>query len=149
MVPCITTAAAVSILLFGANSDLFGRRYFLLAANVMTAIGYIICALANSTSMLIAGLVFNGVGSGICGIALIAVPELIPNRYRHIGVVLADAVVYIMIVIGPIASRYAIIHPGDAWRFLYWAGFIVEVIATVGLFFLYREFMIALRYPEV
>lgn len=90
--------------------------------------------------MLIAGLSLNGVGSGITGIALIAVPELIPNRYRHIGVVLADSVVYIMIVIGPIAGRFAIMHSDERWRFLYWTGFIIEAIATIGLFSLYREF---------
>lgn len=139
MVPCITTAAAVTILLFGANSDLFGRRYFLLAANIITAVSYIICARAKSTSMLIAGLSLNGVGSGISGIALVAVPELLPNRYRHIGVVLADSIVYIMIVIGPIAGRYAVLHEDERWRYLYWAGFIVEAGATAGLFFLYRK----------
>ena len=89
--------------------------------------------------MLIAGLSLNGVGSGITGIALIAVPELIPNRYRHIGVVLADSVVYIMIVIGPIAGRFAVLHGDERWRYLYWVGFIIEAVATIGLFFLYRK----------
>jgi MFS family permease len=120
VVPSITTAATITILIFGANSDLFGRRYFLLAANLITAVGYILCARATSTSMLIAGLSMNGAGSGMAGVALIAVPELMPNKYRHVGVVLADAFVYLMIVIGPVVGRFGIIHGDNRWQYVYW-----------------------------
>lgn len=112
----------------------------MLAANMITGIGYIVCARANSHMMLIAGLSLNGCGSGMAGIALIAVPELLPNKFRHIGVVLADGFVYIMIIIGPIVGRFAIRGGGDAWRWLYWAGFIGEVIAIAGLMVFYRKF---------
>ncbi|KAB5551064.1 fungal trichothecene efflux pump [Coniochaeta sp. 2T2.1] len=133
VIPCITTVATVTILLFGANSDLFGRRLFLLMSCVVGAIGYIVCALANSNSMLIAGLCLNGVASGVSGIALIAVPELISNKYRHIGIVIADGIVYVFIVIGPIVARYALLKGGDNWRNLYWGGFAIQVLAAVGL----------------
>ena len=136
-----TVSASVTILLFGANSDLFGRRYFVLFGNVITAIGYAVCARATSTNMLIAGLCLNGCGSGIAGICLIAVPELMPNKYRHIGVVLADFFVYIMIIIGPVVGRYAILNSDDRWQWLYWAGFICAVVTDIGLFFLYRKYM--------
>jgi MFS family permease len=79
VIPCITTSATITILIFGANSDLFGRRPFLLLANLVTAAGYIVCARAHNTSMLIAGLSLNGAGSGMAGVALIAVPELLVN----------------------------------------------------------------------
>ncbi|CAM1506054.1 Fc.00g056950.m01.CDS01 [Cosmosporella sp. VM-42] len=133
VIPCITTAATVTILLFGANSDLFGRRPFLLAACLIGAIGYIVCARANSTSMLIAGLCLNGCASGMAGIALIAVPELISNKYRHIGVVIADLIVYIFIVIGPVVARFTILYDDDRWRYLYWAGFVGQMVALIGL----------------
>ncbi|KAF2648443.1 MFS general substrate transporter [Lophiostoma macrostomum CBS 122681] len=138
VIPCITVCASVTILLFGANSDLFGCRYFILISNLLVAIGYIVCARANSTSMLIAGLCLNGCGSGISGICLIAVPELMPNKYRHIGVVLADLFVYIMIITGPVVGRYAIIHDNDSWQWLYWGGFIWTTITNIGIFFLYH-----------
>lgn len=89
--------------------------------------------------MLIIGLVFNGFGSGIAGVALIAVPELISNKWRHAGVVIADSVVYIFIVIGPIVGRYSILHGGESWRYLYWAGFAAEVVTTIGLAVFYCE----------
>jgi hypothetical protein len=111
----------------------------MLAANIVTGVGYIVCARANSHMMLIAGLSLNGCGSGMAGIALIAVPELIPNKWRHIGVVLADGFVYIMIVIGPVVGRFAIRGGGEDWRWLYWAGFIGEAICTIGMVVFYRE----------
>ncbi|KAF2801809.1 MFS general substrate transporter [Mytilinidion resinicola] len=138
VVPCITTCATISILIFGANSDLFGRRYFLLSANLVTAVGYIVCACAHNTSMLIAGLSLNGFGSGMAGVALIAVPELIPNKYRHIGVVLADGFVYVMIIIGPVVGRYAIIRSDHRWQYVYWGGFVFTMVAFTGLFIFYQ-----------
>ncbi|KAL2753529.1 hypothetical protein ACRALDRAFT_1058070 [Sodiomyces alcalophilus JCM 7366] len=138
VIPCITTAATVTILLFGANSDLFGRRPFLLCSCLFGAVGYIICARANSTHMLIAGLCLNGVASGMSGIALIAVPELIANKYRHIGIVIADLMVYLFIIIGPVVARFTLLHDDDRWRYLYWAGFILQAITLIGLFFLYH-----------
>ncbi|KAF7559284.1 hypothetical protein G7046_g4883 [Stylonectria norvegica] len=133
VIPCITTAATVTILLFSTNSDLFGRRPFLLVACICGAVGYIVCARANSTTMLIAGLCLNGCASGMSGIALIAVPELIPNKYRHVGVVVANLIVYLFIIIGPVAARYTILYDDDRWRYLYWGGFVGEMIAFVGL----------------
>lgn len=44
IVPGITTAASVTILLFGANSDLFGRRPFLPFLNLVNAVAYIVLA---------------------------------------------------------------------------------------------------------
>lgn len=92
--------------------------------------------------MLIGGLVLNGCSAGISGVALIAVPELIPNKYRHIGVVIADAMIYIFNILGPVVARYTIVYGGGCWRYLYWAGFIAETITFIGLAFLYCWFTI-------
>lgn len=139
VVPCITTAATITILLFGANSDLFGRRPFLLFSNLINAIGYAVLATSTNSTQLIAGLCLNGCGSGTAGIALIACPELLPNKYRHVGVVLADGFVYLMIIIGPVVGRAAISYDDDRWKYLYWAGFIISCTALLGLAFLYCE----------
>lgn len=127
----------MTILLFGCNSDLFGRRHFLLFSNLINAVGYAVIATSKNSNQLIAGLCLNGAGSGIAGVALIACPELLPNRYRHIGVVLADGFVYLMIIIGPVVGRAAIIHDDDRWKYIYWAGFIISCIAFFGLLFFY------------
>ncbi|TPX13597.1 uncharacterized protein E0L32_006068 [Thyridium curvatum] len=137
VVPCITTAASITILLFGANSDLFGRRPFLLFSNLINAVGYAVIATAKTPGQLLAGLCLNGCGSGTAGVALIACPELLPNKYRHIGVVMADGFVYIMIIIGPVVGRAAVNHSDDRWKYIYWAGFIISCVAGLGLGFFY------------
>ncbi|CAM1507724.1 Fc.00g045720.m01.CDS01 [Cosmosporella sp. VM-42] len=137
VVPCITTAATITILLFSTNSDLFGRRPFLLFSNLINAVAYAVIATSKNPYQLIAGLCLNGCGSGTAGVALIACPELLPNKFRHIGVVLADGFVYLMIIIGPIVARAAINHDDDRWKYIYWAGFIISCVAFTGLAFLY------------
>ena len=132
--------ATITILLFGCNSDLFGRRYFLIFSCVLGGVGYILCARAHSTKMLLSGLALLGAAGGVSGVALIAVPELIPNKYRHIGVVLADAVVYLFIILGPIVGRLVVIKGNDTWRWVYWVGFILQALTGVGLTVFYRKF---------
>ena len=39
--------------------------------------------------MVIAGMALVGWGAGCCQMAAFALPELLPNKWRHIGVVIA------------------------------------------------------------
>lgn len=86
----------------------------------------------------------NGCGSGTAGVALIVCPELLPNKFRHVGVVLADGFVYIMIIIGPVVARATIIYDDNRWTYIYWAGFIISTLALAGIAFLYFP----LKYPR-
>lgn len=40
-------------------------------------------------------------------------PELLPNRWRHFAVVIADGMAFICVIAGPVTPRIAIVH-GDA-----------------------------------
>lgn len=91
-----------------SNSDLFGRRIFLIAGNVVCCIGYIIAATAHGSDHFIAGLAIIGFGAGNCQMAMCSIPELMPNKYRHIGICISDAFVYIIVVIGPIVGRVSV-----------------------------------------
>lgn len=50
-----------------------------------------------------------GMSAGTCQLAAFALPELLPNKWRHFAVVIADAGIYFTVIVGPIAARYAII----------------------------------------
>lgn len=100
-------------------------------------------ATAKTPYQFLAGVVLNGCGSGTAGVALIACPELLPNKYRHVGVVLADGFVYLMIIIGPVVGRAAIRYEDDRWRYIYWAGFVIACVAFLGLAFLYCELLLS------
>jgi MFS family permease len=103
-------AATIAFMLCGANSDLFGRRYFILGGNVLVFIGAIVGATSHGISQSIAAHVLIGFGAGNCQLATFALPELLPNKWRHIGVVIADSVAFFPVIAGPVTSRIAIRH---------------------------------------
>lgn len=104
-VPAYTTGNSIGFLLAGANSDLFGRRLFLLFGNACCCIGFIITATATGASQFTAGLAITGFGGGFCQMAMCSIPELLPNKYRHIGVCISDGFVFVIVIIGPIVGR--------------------------------------------
>jgi MFS family permease len=97
----------------GANSDLFGRRTFIILGNVLVFVGAIIGATSHHISQTIVANVLIGFGAGNCQLATFAIPELLPNRWRHVGVVIADGVAFFNVIAGPVTARVAIRH-GDA-----------------------------------
>lgn len=57
-------AAAASTPTWGKISDIFGRKPVLLVANIVFLVGSLICAIASSIKMLLAGRVIQGIGGG-------------------------------------------------------------------------------------
>ena len=86
--------------------------------------------------MMIAGFAIIGFGAGNAQLAAFALPELLPNKWRHISVTIADLGTWIDVVVGSIVGRYAIQH-GDAWRWLFHAPSIGAGISIVCLYALY------------
>lgn len=85
-----------------------------------------------------AGLGVTGFGAGFCQMAMCSVPELMPNKFRHIGICISDAVVFIIVVIGPVVGRYAIDAGARDWQYVYWAGLILQAFALAGIVWLYH-----------
>ena len=91
----------------GANSDLFGRRYFILFGNILVFVGCVVGATSHNIKQSIAAHVLIGFGAGNCQLAAFALPELLPNKWRHFAVVIADGLIYLDVIVGPVASRVA------------------------------------------
>ncbi|KAF2109764.1 fungal trichothecene efflux pump [Lophiotrema nucula] len=132
-----TMCTAISFMIFGGNSDLFGRRWFVISGNVAIFAGYIAIGAAKNTETIIGGNVAIGIGAGLCQLSAFGIPELLPNRYRHIGVLVADASTWIAVLFGPIVARYAIRH-GEAWRWLFYAAAIGAFVVFILLIWLYH-----------
>ncbi|KAI7159816.1 hypothetical protein KC324_g13526, partial [Hortaea werneckii] len=113
-----TISITVSFLWFGPNTDILGRRWSLVGGNFVTFVGHIVVASAKyntgggGAGQVIAGMVIIGFGGANCQMAAFALPELIPNKWRHIGVVIADAVVYITVIVAPVTARFGY-HDND------------------------------------
>ncbi|KAH7377328.1 major facilitator superfamily domain-containing protein [Pyrenochaeta sp. MPI-SDFR-AT-0127] len=135
-IPAYTTANSIGFLLAGANSDLFGRRLFLLFGNACCCVGFIVTATSKSANHFTAGLAITGFGGGFAQMAMCSIPELLPNKFRHIGICLSDGFVFLIVIIGPIVGRYAI--DVGAWQWVYWAGLIAQFFSLAALFFLYK-----------
>jgi MFS family permease len=73
-VPAYTTANSIGFLLAGANSDLFGRRLFLLFGNCVCCVGFIVIATATGASHFTAGLAVTGFGGGFAQMAMCSIP---------------------------------------------------------------------------
>lgn len=86
---------------------MFGRRWFIIAGNVLMFIGFIVGGTAKNNKALIAACAFIGFGGGNAQLAAFALPELLPNKWRHIAIVIADLGVYFAVVVGPVAGRFA------------------------------------------
>lgn len=117
-------------------SDLFGRRWFLIGGNVLLTIGHIMCGVAKDNTTMIAGFAIIGFGAGNAQLAAFAVPELLPNKWRHIAITIADLGIWVAVVVGGIAGRYAFAN-GEAWRWLFHAPAIGAGISVIALFLLY------------
>ena len=124
-----------SFMLAGANTDMLGRRWFLIAGQFICTIGHIIVGTAQSNPQVITGMAISGLGAALCQMAAFALPELLPNKWRHIGVVLADLAVYFTIIVIPVTARYGYFE-GD-WRGNFYAAAILQAISAAGLWFFY------------
>lgn len=94
---------AVLALSWGKMSMILGRKYAVLAAIVLFELGSLICALANSMDMLIAGRVIAGIGaSGIQVLVMVIITEIVPIQQRGTTQGLMGAAFGLASVTGPI-----------------------------------------------
>jgi hypothetical protein len=68
--------------------------------------------------------------------AAFALPELLPNKWRHIGVVIADFTVYIAVIVAPVTARYG--YEFGTWEWNFWGIAIFQCLSSLGLLLLYH-----------
>lgn len=78
--------AAVVVSVGGRLSDIFGRRYFLITGALISIVGCLVGANATSINMMIASGTLFGIGSGFQEMAYACIQEMLPNKYRMMGV---------------------------------------------------------------
>ncbi|KAL2014360.1 hypothetical protein VTN00DRAFT_1885 [Thermoascus crustaceus] len=101
----------------------------------LCTVGHIIVASAKNSDQIIAGLAISGFGGANCQMAAFALPELLPSKWRHIGVVIADFTVYIAVIVAPVTARYG--YEFRTWTWNFWAVAICQFISFLGLLFFY------------
>lgn len=127
----------IAFMICGANSDLFGRRWFITGGNVLLFVGFIVGGSAKNNTTMLAAMGLIGFGAGNAQLAAFALPELLPNKWRHIAIVIADLFVLFSAVVGPVAGRFAVAVSTTAWRWLFYGPAIAAALSFAGLFLYY------------
>ncbi|KAH7066109.1 fungal trichothecene efflux pump [Paraphoma chrysanthemicola] len=133
-----TAGFAIGFTLVGRLSDIFGRRWFFIAASVLGLIGTIIGAAAQSINMLIATNSINGLAAAGQLSFHIILGELVPNSLRGPvnAFVLSTSIPFA--VFGPPVARALYLNTELQWRWCYILGIIVNSLAIVLYFFFYH-----------
>ncbi|TDZ19645.1 Trichothecene efflux pump TRI12 [Colletotrichum sidae] len=130
-------STACSFSLAGPLSDVFGRRMLVLGGQLTVAIGMIVAASAKNISSLIAAETLIGLGTGFVFVSYAGVPEMLPNKWRSLGLGILESGIAVpwgilSVLLGNALYKYA------SWRWIFNLGIIIEFIALLGTFFSYH-----------
>ncbi|KAM5347564.1 hypothetical protein ACJ41O_007388 [Fusarium nematophilum] len=75
-------ACAIVLPISGPLGDILGRRYFFIAGNLIAVIAAIVASTAQSVQVVIVGTTLSGVAAAFQQLAIAAVSEIYPNKYR-------------------------------------------------------------------
>ncbi|MGD9864540.1 MAG: MDR family MFS transporter [Pseudodonghicola sp.] len=112
-------AATVGSPVCGKLGDLFGRKAVLQGGIVVFLLGSLICALAPSLWVLVAGRVVQGLGGGgLIVVSMAAVADAVPPRQRGRYQGMLGSVFGVSTVVGPLAGGFIVQHAPWQWLFL-------------------------------
>ncbi|KAK4941407.1 hypothetical protein LTR10_018676 [Elasticomyces elasticus] len=129
---------AVSFVLVGRLSDLFGRRWFFIFGNVIGLIGAIIACTAKSIPVLIVGSALLGIAAAVQLSFGIVIGELIPNKYRGFGISFVFVAALPVAAFGPVIVRSLILHTKAGWRWSFYIDVLINTLVIVLFFFCYH-----------
>ncbi|KAK1975814.1 major facilitator superfamily transporter [Colletotrichum cereale] len=129
-------STACSFSLAGPLSDVFGRRILVLGGQFVVAIGCIAAAAAQNISTLIAAETLVGLGTGFVFVSYAGVPEMLPNKWRSLGLGILESGIAVpwgilSVLLGNALFKYA------SWRWIFGIGIIIEFVALAGTWFSY------------
>ncbi|KAF7554061.1 hypothetical protein G7Z17_g3158 [Cylindrodendrum hubeiense] len=124
-------ATAVSFSLGGPLSDVFGRRNLILGGQAIVTIGNIVGGTAQNVQSLIAAETLIGVGTGFVFVSYAGVPEMLPNKWRSLGLGILEGGISIPWGIVSVLLANAL-YQYASWRWLFYMGVIVEAVALLG-----------------
>ncbi|MFC0270722.1 MDR family MFS transporter [Metabacillus herbersteinensis] len=123
---------AVTVLIYGKLSDLFGRKPVLMVGIVIFLIGSLLCGLASSMEMLIAARFVQGFGAGaVMPIASTIVGDIYTKEERAKIQGYLSSVWGISAIMGPAIG--GLLVEFVSWRFIFWINIPLGILAIIGL----------------
>ncbi len=112
-------AATVGAPVFGKLGDLFGRKGVLQVGILVFLCGSVLCALAPSIWVLVAGRAVQGFGGGgLIVVSMAAIADVLPARQRGRFQGILGSVFGLSTVVGPLAGGFIVQHFAWEWIFL-------------------------------
>ncbi|KAK4941295.1 hypothetical protein LTR10_018705 [Elasticomyces elasticus] len=124
-------ASSVSFSLAGSLSDIFGRRCVILSGEVISLIGSVIASTSTDLSTLIVGSTLLGFSCGFVLVSYAAIPELLPNKYRGLGIACIEGFLTIpWVALAFLLGNLFVIHA--TWRWVYYICIIYSAFSLTG-----------------
>ncbi|KAF2271624.1 major facilitator superfamily protein [Westerdykella ornata] len=120
--------------LYGQTANIFGRRYLLIFAVAVFALGSGICGGASSMEMLIAGRAIQGMGGGgLTMLPNVIISDIVPLRDR--GTYLA--IIFLSITVGNGIGPFlgGVIVQSTSWRWVFYLNLPISGVVLVLLYF--------------
>jgi len=123
---------AVTVLIYGKLSDIFGRKPVLIFGVIFFLFGSLLCGLAQSMEMLIFYRFLQGFGAGaVMPIASTIVGDIYTKEERAKIQGYLSSVWGISAITGPILGGLLVEYV--SWRFVFWINIPVGILAIIGL----------------
>jgi EmrB/QacA subfamily drug resistance transporter len=130
-------SASVTTPILGRLGDMFGKERMLVAVLVMFAVGSLIAALSNSLALLVAGRAVQGAAGAVFPLAFGIIRDEFPRERVATGIGLISATFGIGGGAGLVLSGLIVDHL--SYRWIFWFGLVVVIIATVATHFYVPE----------
>jgi EmrB/QacA subfamily drug resistance transporter len=129
---------AVTVLIYGKLSDLFGRKPILTFGIIVFLIGSLLCGMASSIEMLIVFRFIQGFGAGaVMPIASTIVGDMYTKEERAKIQGYLSSVWGISAILGPAIG--GLLVQFVSWRFVFWVNIPLGILAIVGLYLFLHE----------
>ncbi|MCA1319040.1 MFS transporter [Bacillus tianshenii] len=129
---------AVTVLIYGKLSDLFGRKPILIFGIIVFLIGSILCGMATSIEMLIFFRFIQGFGAGaVMPIASTIVGDMYTKEERAKIQGYLSSVWGISAILGPAIGGLLVQYV--SWRFVFWVNIPLGILAIIGLILYLHE----------
>lgn len=125
----VLLGGAVTIPLFSKLADVYGKKRTLLLASVVTMVGCLVCAVAPTFPVLLAGRALMSAGAGTALFCALVVREVFPVRSRAVALALMVNGAGLMIVGGPLLGGWLVGQWGVSAPF--WFQLAVCAVSTI------------------
>ncbi|KAK4934571.1 hypothetical protein LTR10_024207 [Elasticomyces elasticus] len=115
-----TMAIAVGLTVVGRFTDIFGRRHTFIGGAVLGVVGSIVSSRANSIETLIGGMLLIGLAASTQVSYFYVTAELVPRKYRFIGVAGTYGLAAPATSISPVIAYACVAHTSAGWRTVFY-----------------------------